>query len=134
MNPEYEELDDPRQWDDLTTMVCFHKRYNLGDETDYQSDDYDCWNHMQADIICNEDTVIILPLFMYDHSGLFISTEVEPYWWHYAWDGGQIGFVYVTREKAMEVFDWQRITNKRRKFLTEQIQQAVENYDYYLRN
>jgi len=22
----------PREWDNLGTMVCFHKRYNLGDE------------------------------------------------------------------------------------------------------
>jgi len=23
---------DPREWDNLATMVCWHRRYNLGDE------------------------------------------------------------------------------------------------------
>ncbi len=29
----------PREWDNLGTMVCFHNRYNLGDEHDYQDKD-----------------------------------------------------------------------------------------------
>ena len=126
--------DNPRNWDNLTTMACFHKRYELGDETDYKSEDYSCWNHMECDIILNEDAIMILPLYMYDHSGLFISVVIEPYWWHYGWDGGQIGFVYVTRESAMKVFNWKRITDKRRKYLAEVILQEVENYDQYLRH
>ena len=27
----------PRTWDNLGTMVCFHKRYELGDKTDYRT-------------------------------------------------------------------------------------------------
>jgi len=26
----------PRTWDNLGTMVCFHKRYDLGDDNDYE--------------------------------------------------------------------------------------------------
>ena len=36
----YQETDpeSPRGWDNLTTMLCFHNRYNLGDKTEYKSD------------------------------------------------------------------------------------------------
>ena len=27
--------DDPRSWDNIGTMVCFHSRYNLGDKHYY---------------------------------------------------------------------------------------------------
>ena len=30
----------PREFDNLGTMVCFHRRYNLGDETELKSSDF----------------------------------------------------------------------------------------------
>jgi len=35
MNPE-----SPREWDNVGTMVCSHRRYNLGDEHQLSSDDF----------------------------------------------------------------------------------------------
>ncbi len=29
------------EWDNLGTMVCFHRSYSLGDKTDLKSDDFD---------------------------------------------------------------------------------------------
>jgi hypothetical protein len=28
----FDEVDSPRDWDNLGTMACWHRRYNLGDE------------------------------------------------------------------------------------------------------
>ena len=71
---EIEQDNDPmnprREWDNLGTMVCFHKRYDLGDKTDYRSEDYDSWEGLKQGIIENEGEVFILPLYLYDHSEL----------------------------------------------------------------
>ena len=87
--------DSPRTWDNLGTMVCFHKRYNLGDKTDYRSSDYDSWDELKQGIIENEGEVVILPLFLYDHSGITISTT--PFSCN--WDSGQVGFIFVSKHK-----------------------------------
>ena len=29
------DAEDPRNWDNLGTMICFHRRYSLGDKHDY---------------------------------------------------------------------------------------------------
>jgi hypothetical protein len=41
-----------------------------------------------------ENNVCILPVFMYDHSGITISTG--PF--SCPWDSGQVGIIYVTKE------------------------------------
>ena len=85
----------PREDDNLGTMVCFHKRYELGDKTDYRSEDYDSWEELKEGIIKNEGEVIILPLYLYDHSGITISTS--PFGCN--WDSGRIGFIFMSKHK-----------------------------------
>ena len=131
-----DENDNPRNWDgNLTTMACFHTRYTLGDQDHgYCSEDYDGWNEMELSILRNEDILIMQELHMYDHSGITISTNsCEHGWYHAAWDSGQIGFVYITRQSVMKVMNWKRISQKRRKWLIDQLLMEVKIYDQYLR-
>lgn len=85
----------PRTWDNLGTMICFHKRYELGDKTDYRTEDYDSWEELKEGIIKNEGEVVILPLYLYDHSGITISTSS----FSCRWDSGQVGFIFVSNHK-----------------------------------
>lgn len=89
-NPE-----NPREWDNVGKMVCFHKRYRLGDNHDYNKDDYQSWDELEAAIREKENVVAILPIFMYDHSGITISTSS----FSCKWDSGQIGFIFATKER-----------------------------------
>lgn len=82
----------PREWDNLTRMICFHKRYTLGDPHDYKHEDYTSWEEMGQAIKDQEKPLIIKPLYLYDHSGITISTT--PF--SCSWDSGQIGFVIIT--------------------------------------
>ena len=82
----------------LGHMVCFHNRCNLGDEQDeINHEDYDCWADMEAAIIRKHPRCVILPLYLYDHSGITISTTPfgDP------WDSGRVGFIYMTREEML---------------------------------
>jgi hypothetical protein len=88
-----ESPESPREWDNMGTMVCFHGRYNLGDKTDYRSEDYSSWEDLKKGIIENEGECFILPLYLYDHSGITISTS--PFSCN--WDSGQVGFIFVSK-------------------------------------
>lgn len=47
--------------------------------------------------------VAILPLFLYDHSGLAMSTGSFVGRAHHAeWDSGQVGYIYMTKDTAMK--------------------------------
>jgi hypothetical protein len=112
----------PRSWDNLGTMVCFHKRYDLGDKTDYRSEDYDSWEELKNGIEENEGEIVILPLYLYDHSGITISTSS----FSCQWDSGQIGFIFVSKHKIeKEGIDITKVE--------EYLKGEVETYDQYLR-
>jgi hypothetical protein len=67
----------PREDSNLTRMICFHNGYDLGDqspELEYSSDNYNNFEELEADIVDREKPLVILPLYMYDHSGITIST------------------------------------------------------------
>lgn len=125
-NPE-----NPRtEWDNLGHMVCFHKSYTLGDkENNYSSSDYSSWEDMEKDIIKQEKVVVILPLYLYDHSGITISTT--PF--SCPWDSGQVGFIYVTRKDILKEFSCKKITKDLKNRAVKILESEVECYDMYLR-
>ena len=85
----------PREWDNFGTMVCFHKRYMLGDSFKLDMDDYGSWSEVRDHIESELGAMVILPLFLYDHSGLSISVGASRAE-HASWDSGQVGFIYCT--------------------------------------
>lgn len=89
---------DPREWDNVGTMVCSHKRYSLGDKYPFAWDAFESWETVQDALVANEGPMLILPLYMMDHSGLTVATH--PFGGEYGrWDSGQIGFIFVTEKK-----------------------------------
>ena len=44
----FDDLDptNPREFDNLGTMVCFHSRYILGDKIDLKSSDFSSWEEL----------------------------------------------------------------------------------------
>ena len=119
----------PRGWDNMTKMVCFHSRYDLGDKHNYDFDDYSGWDEMKKAIIANEDVAIIEPLYMYDHSGLTISTT--PF--SCPWDSGQIGWVFITKKTIRKELNVKRITKKVLERAANNLKAEVEVYDQYIR-
>lgn len=120
--------DSPRTWCNLGTMICFHKRYDLGDSHSYSSDDYSSWEQMEKDLIKKEDTAVILPLYLYDHSGVTISTS--PF--SNRWDSGQVGFILVSKETALAEFGGKIVTAKLKQKLEKILEGEVETYAQFL--
>ncbi len=119
-----------REFDNLGTMVCFHKRYDLGDEDHgYRFDDYNGWDELEADILRREKAWVVLPLYLYDHSGITMSTG--PF--GCPWDSGMVGLIFMSEAAVRENWpEWKLPSKKRREQLSRILTSEVEEYDYYL--
>lgn len=108
----------PRQWDNNGIMLCSHGRYNLGDK---QFDD-----PQQIDEFLEDDKpYVILPLYLYDHSGITISTTD----FRDQWDSGQVGYIYTTKAK-LKKNGHTKIPTKAK--IIEFLKGEVKSYDDYL--
>jgi len=115
--------EDPREWSNLGKMVCWHNRYNLGDEHGFSTPE-----SFRAYADTMEDKILAFPLYLYDHGGLTIKTGsfhgLLPQG-HVQFDSMQVGWIYVTKE------EWKAegITKEQ---ADEQLQSEVETYNDYL--
>ena len=119
----------PREDDNLGLMICFHDGYDLGDKNNYDSDRYQGWDEMEEDIMKNEGDALILPLYLYDHSGITMSTS--PF--SCTWNSGQVGFIVVSKQKLREEYSVKYVTQKTREIALKVLKGEVETYDQYLR-
>jgi len=71
-----------------------------------------------------EENLCILPLYLYDHSGITMSTSR----FGCPWDSGQVGYIYLTREKYEKELAREFTVKAACEILTGE----VETYDYYL--
>lgn len=122
INPE-----NPRNWDNLGIMVCFHRRYDLGDKHKFTGPD------SLQDFLIKEKPPVLLPLYLYDHGNISIHTEsVVGKAPHAEWDSGKIGYTYVTRAALLKEYGAKRITAKMLAQATKILQAEVKTYDQYL--
>lgn len=120
-DPEFNEL--------TTTMLCFHRGYRLGDKHDMRYSDYLGWDGLREHLRKTYKPVLIEPLYLYDHSGLRISTT--PF--ECPWDSGQVGFVYATKAHIRAVHGSVPQRVEAQKHLARSLIDAdVKTYDQYL--
>ncbi len=72
---------------------------------------------------------VILPLYLYDHSGITISTSS----FNDPWDSGQVGWIYVLNDAIKKEFCVAEITDEIRQKAIDILKNEVETYDTYLR-
>jgi hypothetical protein len=82
-------------WDNITTMICLGKYSYLGDKHDYKSSDFDSWEGLKEQIESDNKVLLIKPLYVYDHSGITISTS--PF--SCQWDTSRVGWVFITEKQ-----------------------------------
>lgn len=102
-------------YDVLGTIYHCHDRYDIGT---YLQHNKLSLMHRQL----KETRAVILPVYMYDHSGISLSTR--PF--HCPWDSFQVGFIAATREACQDAFSWSRLTQKRRNIVKRYLEDEVE--------
>lgn len=115
-----EDASNPREHDNLGTIATWHKRHKMGDvQPSEDPPEY------LASLAKGE---IVLPVYMYEHSGIALSTGAfsDP------WDSGQLGYIHVSRERMYK--DWQttRITKKLRETVLGVLRSEIEEYGKYV--
>lgn len=116
----------PREWDNLGTMVCFHGRYNLGDKHNFTPESIQYY--------VKRPDVVALPLYLYDHGGISISTKSFIGRAHHAeWDSGQVGFIFVNHKEIRMESGMHRVSKRYREKALGCLKSEVETYDQFLR-
>jgi len=111
----------PRDYDNLGTIATWHSKYKLGDIQPKKS----CIRFLKT-----LPNIVSLPVYMYHHSGISLSTI--PF--NCTWDSGQVGLIYVTFDKIKTEFNFKHLTIKRKQLITKYLQDEVVLYNRYLNN
>lgn len=124
----------PRDWDNLGVMVFLHSRYSLGDKHDYNANSFSGWDELEKELVKEEDVVVILPVYMFDHSGITISCSRERFRVcdPQGWDHGQIGFIFARRTDVRNEYSKKRISKQILKKVEDVLVSEVNTYDQYL--
>lgn len=119
--------------DKQKALWCIDKTYDTGDIADLRSEGW----YVEDDIIedlgfedCQKllkDKIFYLPLYLYDHSGITMSTGR----FGDTWDSGQVGFIYVTKEDIEK--EYGAFNEKNLETAMNVLQGEVDIYDQYLR-
>ena len=111
---------DPREWENVGRMICPNRKYSLGDKHDLNLEECNSWDEVR-EVIQSAGGVLILPLGLYDHSGISMYIGNS----HDRWDGGQVGFIYVTQDDL----DREGLTIEQAE---QRLRDEVKVYDAYL--
>lgn len=136
----------PREWDNLGTMTYWHRSYNLGDvdgSKEY-SEQIDFWIELSGLDIDSDYGVseeqrerimdaaykrnVILPLYLYDHSGITMNTGG----FSCGWDSGQVGFIHISHEKIRKEYGVKRVSEKMREKVAGYLKGEVETFDHFI--
>lgn len=116
------ECPSPREDGTLGTIVAWHPRYNLGEPHTFAT---------PADFhasLLEEKPAVLLPVYLFDHSGLALSTRDfgDP------WDSGQVGYIYATAAAIRAAFAVTRITAAVRRRAEAALAAEVAEYGAYV--
>lgn len=99
----------------ITTIVCWHRNYNLGGEEIQEAKKWGLFSKV----------------YIYDHSGIDLSLGDFGNWPDILWDAGQVGFMYVNVKKALNVFGRKRMTKKFAEDLKKVMQEEFDIWRSY---
>lgn len=115
-----EDPENPRDWDNLGTIIGWHRRYNIGDKNPFSTpEEFHEW--------LKEHPSIVLNLYMLDHSGVTFNTSgfSDP------WDSMQVGYAYVELSRVRSEYRKKHISQKLVEKVKQMLQSEVRVYSQY---
>ena len=120
-----EEAINPRLNDNLGTMLCYHRKYRLGDKSSVTVEEA---QKIERTNTYMGEKCVVLPVYMYDHSGLAFKTT--PF--SCPWDSGRVGIIYATYSKIREWYGVKMVTNNIRKKVELEFVTEVDEYSNFI--
>lgn len=120
----------PREWDNLGTFYTSHPHYRPEEDFYRHFERKEVFDEYRDFLDSFEKKYIALKIYLYDHSGLTISSG--PF--SCPWDSGLFGMVAVSIEKVKKEYGWKKITAARRRKIESYLQREIDTYDQYLRS
>lgn len=143
---DWEYPDDPCMDNLVTTMCIWWNRYSLGDyeevgrrsPVEYLTDlieerlpEANTYNKSPVELLellCTDPDIAVMPLYIYEHGGMTISTSDIPNPYGH-WDSGMCGFIWTDKAKYEGFFgetdDWKNEA-------LNLMRSEVDEYDMYL--
>lgn len=109
--------------DNLGTIIYWSNRYNLG-EIDGKKENIDAKDFANQKV---KEGAVILPVYLYDHSGITINTTG----FSCQWDSGHIGWIFADKNAIRKWFEVKNITKKLRDKVQEHLVNEVETFDKF---
>lgn len=135
----------PREWECNIGVIAYkHSRYTLGEEEIDDPIDFllNLYGIEATNMPYTNETLeklmgqaskygyVLLPVYLFDHSGITISTT--PF--SCPWDSGQVGFIYTNLKRVQEMgHNWKKWSEKRREQVREWLKGEIKIFDQYLR-
>lgn len=117
-----------RDFDNLGTLYTAHRRYQPEKNFDAHFNVSDVFNNRIGEF---KDSFlkkyVALPVYLYDHGGLTVSTT--PF--SCPWDSGFFGIIAISLDKIRKEFGWKLITAKRREKIEEYLRGEIRTLDQY---
>lgn len=110
------------EFEPMGTLVTWHKRYDFGVNG---AKEYGTPKDFLDE--AKENGHVYLSVFLYDHSGLTVSTE--PF--SCIWDSGPIGFIYVTKEQLKSEYG-DRSAPEAEEAAKKYMRGEIKTFDQYL--
>ena len=125
---DYDELaESPREWDNLSIMAIKSREFNLSDNLDFDIPQDLTFEEFEEYLIKEQKAVLTIPLWLYNHSGISLSTSSIC-----RWDSSPIGYAFVTKEILRKEFNVKNITNNILEKAKKIIMGEIETYNKYL--
>lgn len=115
----------PREGDNLGTIIYWHRNYDLG-EINGRKGNIDPHEFVAQK---RKEGSVILPVYLYDHSGITINTTG----FSCQWDSGQVGWIFANKEAIRKWYQVKNITKKIREQVRDCLVNEIETFDKYIR-
>ncbi len=117
----------PRVGNNLGHLICWHGRYNLGDKHNFIDRKF-----FEAYVSDKDNEVYcILKVYLYDHSGLALSTT--PF--NDQFDSRQVGYIYCTKQDLKDLEfpqdDYEKVETELKNEITTYNDYLNNDIDYY---
>ena len=104
-------MDPRKEWDNAGIFWAWHRSYTIGDEdevtrhdqtfckSDFDPSNFNNFGELADAIYAKHRAVLVLPVYMLDHSGLSLSVGD----FRDRWDSGQLGVIWLPREGLADI-------------------------------